>query len=252
MGTSVEADRPEWDAPLLRALGIGAALTIVFFLFGPLRWVFSTFATLFHEMGHTALAWVFGRPAIPKFDLRYGGGFTSWEERKGLVLLIVAGAWAGLAWSRRGNPLAMGLVLGGAALWALFAFAGGCDVVVLCAGHGGELILGGLFLWRALTGSSVVHDAERPLYAAIGMFVLLQAAFFAGGLLGGGEARAAYEAGKGGILPNDFVQVADLVGTRLEVVVLAYLVACIAAPVVSVLCWWRGDLLRALRARLED
>jgi hypothetical protein len=247
-----EGERPELDGALLRALGVGAGLAALFYVVGPLHWVFSTFATLFHEMGHAVFAWIFGRPAIPKFDLQYGGGFTSWEERKGVVLLLAAAVWAGFAWSRRRNPLALGLVLGGAGLWALLAFTRGCDVVVLCAGHGGELLLAGLFLWRALTGSSVVHEAERPLYAAIGLFVLLEAALFALGLLHGGEAREAYEAGKGGILPNDFVQVADILGTGLEAVVLPYLLACVATLAAAFLAWWRADLLRAAWARLAD
>ncbi len=243
-------DRPEPDAALFRAVGFGAGLAAAFYLVGPLRWVFGTMAILFHEMGHAALAWVFGRPAIPKFDLQYGGGFTSWEEQKGLVILLVGGGWAALAWSRRRNPLALGVVLGAAGLWALAAFTRGSDLCVLAAGHGGELLLAGLFLWRALTGKSVVHEAERPLYFAIGLFVLLEAALFAAGILRGGEAREEYEAGKGGILPNDFVQVAEILGTRLDAVVLAYLAACLAVLPASVFCWWRLDLLERAWERL--
>jgi len=241
-----EPERPEVDGELLRTLGIGAALAAAFGFFGPLRWILSTMATLFHEMGHAAAAWLFGRPAIPKFDLAYGGGFTSMEERSGFLVLCVAAGWAGLAWSRRGDRAVLAAVLGAAGVWALLAFVEGGrggEIAILSMGHGGELLLGGLFLWRGLTGASVVHPAERPLYAAIGLFVILEAALFAAGLLRDDEARAMYEAGKGGLLPNDFVQIADLLGTRLDAVVIAFLAACLATPVLAAACWWRRDLL---------
>ena len=42
-----------------------------------------------------------------------------------------------------------------AGLWAALAFTRGGEILITLAGHGGELLLGGLFLWRALTGVSV-------------------------------------------------------------------------------------------------
>ncbi len=166
------------------------------------------------------------------------------------MLAFLGAGWAALAWSRRRNPLALGLVLGGAALWALLSFTLGSEIAVLGMGHGAELVLGGLFLWRALTGRSVVHQAERPLYFAIGIFVVLQAALLAGGILGGGETRAEYEAGKGGILDNDLVRIADLLGTRLDAIAFLLLAGCAATLPAAFLCWWRLDLLEKARGRL--
>src|SRR5277367_2959407 len=58
--------------------------------------------TLFHELGHTLFAWLFGRPAVPMIFTLFGadqaGGMTiyrehSWFVQIGAFLALAYGCW---------------------------------------------------------------------------------------------------------------------------------------------------------------
>lgn len=171
-------------------------------------WVTRTLGTLCHEMGHAAAALMVGRPALPIFDLTYGGGVTPIGERMWFLLLVYAVATVVLARRWLEYPARL-IAFGG--LWAVMAlliFTGWEETVFIEMGFGGQVIAGGVFLYRALTGEAEIYPGERWIYGLVGWCVLGQAAGMCWDVLYDAGFRAFYLGGKGGI-DNDFVRLAD-------------------------------------------
>ena len=106
------------------------------------------------------------------------------------------------------------------------------EVLQIAAGHGAELVVAGWFLYRALAGTGLRVEAERPAYAFSACFILLGDVRFAWGLFSSAAQRAAYAAAKGGGDWMDFSRLArDYLGTGLQQVSAAFLVMTLAVPV---------------------
>ena len=110
------------DREALRALVIGLGLAVGVLLVPFLRFVLGYLTILVHELGHAAAGWLFGYPSIPAFDFRYGGGLTSHESRKIVIVLLVLGALGYAMWYCREHRAALTVVGAVTALYALFAF----------------------------------------------------------------------------------------------------------------------------------
>ncbi len=191
-----------------RALGLGLLLAAVLTAIPFFRILFFPLITIAHELGHAVTAWAFGYPAVPAFDFTYGGGVTAIEEdqRRGIVAVVYGlFAWAG--WRVRRHVPTL-LALGGlVALYSSLAFTDGSEVLILAMGHGTELVIAGVFLYRAMSGDALLQVDERPAYAMAGFLILFHDVAFAWGLHTSEFARELYDEGKGGML-NDFTQVA--------------------------------------------
>jgi hypothetical protein len=97
-------------------------------------------------------------------------------------------------------------------------------------GHGAELAVASLFLYRALSGRSILAQAERPLYATVALVIFGLDIRFATGLLVGSDAEADYREGVDGN-SHDLVRIAEeYLGVELRSVVLVFLVLSLAAP----------------------
>jgi hypothetical protein len=103
-------------------------------------------------------------------------------------------------------------------------------------GHGSELIFAGIFLYRALSGIGCRVAIERPLYGMLAFYTVFYDIRFAYRLITNLEVRLIYEEGKGGLLDNDFVILANQVlGVDLSVVASVFLILCLLTPVVAIL-----------------
>lgn len=233
-------------------LAIGLVLAVLCLAVRPLDATLGALLTIFHELGHTLAAWAFGYPGIPAFDLRYGGGVTTYQARSLPLVLVAYALVLGALWLLRGNPRGRALAAGTLVTYAALAHTDGHHLLFLVAGHGGELVLGGVFLYRGLSGVAVAHEAERPLYAAVGSYVVLRGVQLAWGLISDPRARARYESAKGGGHWMDFSRLAERhLDVPLEWVAASFLLACLAMPVIAWLmarnrhalgAWWRAAL----------
>ena len=232
---------PEW-----RLLGFGFAAAVVVYAIPFTRVVFSALVTLFHELGHTIVAWLLGHPALPQFDLVYGGGLTSRGEFKmSIALAIAAGfAWAGWTFRRNRRTLAgLGAVF---LVWLLFVSAEWRrELVIATAGHAFEFIIAAILFYQALAGVGWRQpEVERPLGAFAAFFVQIHSILFAMRLRNDPDFLAWYREGKGGMLMNDLESVAlDLtihfgLQPGIEGVALALLLFSIV-PVGVALLWFR-------------
>jgi hypothetical protein len=230
-------------------LGIGIATAPVFALTPYLQYMGWFLASLVHEMGHAAMAWLFGMPAIPAISLA-GHAAAVHGDQQIIVIAVVIIALAMGAWRMlEGVPrwIALALIL---VVHPLLAFTSGKDLLFLLAGHGGELVFATLALFKALDGGFTDSKLERALYGTVGWFLAGKNVFLCFGLMTSASARAHYDENGSFGLTNDFLRVAhDAVGCSLEVVAALMLVASVLTVPAAILLWrWR---LRATAADRE-
>lgn len=180
------------------ALWTGTALGALFVAVPFLRFFGSVLSTLVHEFGHAAVAWAFGYPSIPAFDLVYGGGVTIHDARNPGLLIAAGGAFLFACWSFRRSARVLAGLGAGALAYLLLALTSGHEALIIAAGHASELVLAGLFIYRGVTGAACRIEAERPLYAGAGTFIALHAAYFGWQLVTDATFRALYDEAKGG------------------------------------------------------
>lgn len=224
-----------------QAVGLAAALAT---FFTPLaRFLLHVLVTLVHELGHAATAWLFGRPAVPAFDFLRGGGVTPTFERSWLVLVpIYALLAAAAARMRRNRPalIALGLLC---LLHMSFAFGRGGLMTILFMGHGFELVIAGVFLFRAWSCHAVEFPAERYLYAWLGWFIVLEDLAFGWSLWHDVGARVDYRDGKLGPHTNDFDRMSLGMGVPLATIASLLWWLAVLTPVLAYLAfryqdWW--------------
>ena len=134
---------------------------------------------------------------------------------------------------------------------AILAFTSAHQVVILFMGHGTELAIAGIFFYRALSGSAVIHSIERPFYAAIAFFIVLSNLSFAYGFITSPLARIAYEDAKGGGHWMDFSRIAeDYLRVRLARVAAFFFVCCFFPLVLAFLAFRYQEHLSAALTRL--
>jgi hypothetical protein len=195
----------EWR---ILAFGLGAAIFLYWF---PLtRYILSLIVTLFHELGHAIAGWLMGYPSIPAFDFVYGGGLTTHGPFSRSIAIAIAVIFAYLMYLFRENRKSIAIVGVIFAVWLFFITREWRrELVFASAGHAGELILAGIFFYKALSGNGWrIPELERPLGAFVAFFVQIHTTLFAWRLLKDPEFFAWYRDGKGGALMNDLEVIA--------------------------------------------
>jgi hypothetical protein len=224
------------DTEAWKSLGIGTAITAVVVFFPFLSFVFRYINTLVHEIGHAIFGWLFGYPSIPAFDFSYGGGITMHQDRRIIIVIIVYILFALLFYLYRRNHLTLIILFLLLVFYSLAAFSSFHSLIILFMGHGTELIFGSIFLYRALSGSSILVASERPLYAFLGIFIFFIDIRFAYRLMTSAMFRADYGAAKGGGHWMDFSRIAhEFLHTKLSSVAAFFLLLCLITPVLTFL-----------------
>ena len=236
--------RAGWKAA---GLGLALALTLTWFPF--LSFILSPLTTMVHEIGHTAVLWLFGYPAIPAFDFANGGGVTMSDLER---VPSVVGAWVMglvvLLWWQRERKGVFALLVGAAILYALAYDTTRETLAITLGGHGGEIAFGALFLYRGLTGWGCKIEAERPIYAFLAFMILFSGVRLAISLQGNTIERYWYLQGKGGI-DHDLVTGAQILSMKLESLArLMMLAEVLAIPA----AFWAAARRKAIGAVSED
>ena len=127
--------------------------------------------------------------------------------------------------------------------YLLLALSGAQRFIITTMGHGAELIVASLFLYRALSGQSVLNRAERPLYATVALVIFGLNVRFSARLLLGSEEEMEYREGFDG-QSHDLVRIAEeYLQVDFRSVVATFLVLCLVAPcAVFVYHRWSGCL----------
>lgn len=218
-----------------------------------LGWIGSYLSILIHELGHWAMGMLFGYPSIPAFDLQQGGGVTLHQERSAFALACVyLVALLPLIWLRR-NKLGLAVWCGMLVLLALAAHTRLHEFILLSAGHGFEVLIAGVFLYRAWANVEINTSAERPLYAALGLFMLGHVFAFGWQVVHDVDTRVDYMAGKI-YCENDFVRIHEMTGISMDTWLWLLMFCAMAAVALSYLAFryqaaWRGWVWRAIEDR---
>jgi hypothetical protein len=219
-----------------KSLGIGLVITAGILSFPFLSFVFRYLITLVHEIGHAIFGWFFGYPSVPAFDFTYGGGITMHQDRRIFIVIIVYLLFAALFYLYRKNHLTIFVLVTIAALYTVSAFTSIHSIIILFMGHGTELIFAAIFFYRALSGSSIIINAERPLYAFLGFFILFIDIRFAHRLMTSASYRAEYGAAKGGGHWMDFSRIAqEYLNIKLSTAASFFLLLCLITPLITFL-----------------
>ena len=207
----------------LAYLGLGLALAPLFLL--PLLDFTGWFlASLIHETGHCAFAWLAGCPSFPAISLA-GHAMAQYSGQQFALALLFWGAFGWLAWQTRRDKKVAIIFAVFALLYPAFAFTKMRDFFFLLGGHLGELAFAGVFFWRALTPRSQV---EQAMSAMVGFFLVGRNVWLAGGLLWSDEVRGWYATSGSFGLTNDYIRLArDVLAVDLSVVAFFMLIVAL-------------------------
>lgn len=191
-------------------LGFGLIAAVVVYAIPFTRFVASAVVTLFHELGHAVAGWILGYPSLPAFDLVYGGGLTHHGAFRLPIAIAVGVGFGYLGWLFRHNRKSVAIVGAIFLVWLFFVTREWRrEIAFAAAGHAAELILAGIFFYKALAGVGWRSpEVERPLGAFVAFFVQIHSMLFAWRLTRDGAFLDWYREGKGGALMNDLEVVA--------------------------------------------
>lgn len=233
-----------------QAIAAGLGLSLLLLASEQVTFLLSPLITLVHEMGHAVTAWFFGYPAISAFDFRYGGGVTLHGDRAGAIVLLIYTGLLALAYFYRRRRLTLTCLGVFTLLYTLVAFSPVHEMLFVAMGHGFELIVAVIFLYRALSGWGCRYPIEGPLYGMVGFFIVFFNMRLAWQLQFNPVFRERYLMGKGGI-DHDFVRLArDFFHTDLATVVGLYGFFVVLTPAIALLVYRYRRLMVSLFARL--
>lgn len=228
--------RYPWLANPWTLVGIGLALAIVaevraIPLTGLLRFLQMGIGFLTHEVGHAVFAWFFGSFALPTPLL------TIVFEPSLPNRIAVVGALLVVGWIFRASKKVLVAVAATVVAYPILIALGIDALFVHLGGHGAEVLCAAFFLWQVVRGG-FFRDWERPGYALLGALLWVRNVVLDYRLVTDAEARTDYlSVAITGV--NDFVKVADELGTRLESVAAFMLLFSLVVPALALgAAWW--------------
>jgi hypothetical protein len=242
----ITVNKASFDATTWKVAMTGTILGLILFLISFTHFIFSYFNILTHELGHAMFSWMFGRFAIPLFDFMFGGGMTMIYDRAPGFTVVMAIVFIIVAFFSLRNFFRLAWLIVFAAVYFTIILTGADEALGIFMGHGSELIFVGIFLYRGISSFACQYEAERYVYIMLAAFMLFNDISFANGLLFDPSKVSEYMEGKGGIVDNDFVRVAnEYWHVKLSTVVGFYYFLTLITPVITVLAyryrewWWR-------------
>jgi hypothetical protein len=231
----------------------GLVLALVLFILSPLKLLFRGFLVMVHEVGHAVTHWLFGRPAIPLIDFAFGGGITLSFEQSWLILGLIYGAIAYLIWLCRVYPRLQGILVLFTGLYSFCLFTNWNLILSTFMGHGMEILAIFICLYLSISGYWCRMGGDRAIYAMLGFFTLFSDLQFSWQLLYDLDFQSWYDEGKGGMIDNDLVILAnDYFSTNLSTVVGFLIIGCIAAPILAFLVFRYESWVRASVGKLLE
>jgi hypothetical protein len=220
----------------------GLALAPIFTLTPYLQIVGWVFSAVVHETGHTLFAFAVGCPALPAVSLTGHGAATIHGQQTWFVALAVWAALGWLAWRifrETDDWLIRGAVVAVTIAFPFVAFHETTrQMGHLLSGHGFEILVACIFLWRASTGMFTEPGIERLLYSFLGWYLLFSNAYLTFGIAYLPKVRSWYTQSGSFGLTNDYIRAAeDILFIDIKAVVLSMLLVIVASACVSL---WLG------------
>jgi hypothetical protein len=244
----------EPDGWLVLAVGLFLAFAAVSINW--LTYIFGLFTTMVHELGHTAFGWLFGYPSVPSFDFLYGGGVTLQRSRIWLLVAVVVSLFVWYIFKFRHRHILAAVLAATLMLYLAAALTQAHQGLILAMGHGSELLFAGVFFYRAIRSGTAAESWSRVwsrlTYAFISAFIIFDNIRFSYLLVFSPSQRHQYEAGGGFGYQMDFSRLADnYLNVDVTVIAVAFLLCCLATPVLSYLYLAKRDRLLDLAAAVN-
>lgn len=234
-------------------IGVSTGIVLTFMDMWFVNMTLGILVTLIHEMGHTVMAWIFGIPAIPAFDFMHGGGLTINFQQETTLLVAIYAFGLFLAYTYRNNFQTLLIIIGLGCLHAISIMTSLSNILILFMGHGVELLIAALFIYRSLTNTSIIHSIERPLYSILGFYIIFHDIAFSWKLINDAGYRVEYEAQKGGYHFGDFSRIAEqYLHVDMSSVAAFFLLCSLIIPILAILTWRHHEqLLNWIDERLQ-
>ena len=185
----------------------GLACAFLPFFWVKFHWIMSYLKILIHELGHSLIAWSFGYPGVPTFNLQHGGGVARHGPQAPWLLVVLGIVFCLFIINNYKNVRVMILSGAGFLVYLLCIFTPLHKMLELYMGHGLEIVIAGVFLFRAASNWAVYHAAERCLYGFAGFYLIFENIIFSFQLLFDKGYRAVYFEGIAPGLLNDFFRI---------------------------------------------
>jgi hypothetical protein len=230
---SARAFRDRWSAlpDPLRILGTTFVFAVLLGWCFPFHLMGEGLSFLVHELGHTAVAILFGRMAVPAVIM------TITFDQSRLAAALIALGIAFLAWRYRATPKWRVLFFGAAAIYPVVAFTSLHLDALHLAGHLAEAGVAALFFDRALS-SGFFSNWERPVYAFFAWYLWFRNARLFLGVATSAEARTDYLTiaitGE-----NDLVKVANAHGLDLAATAFVLFLVVALVPIAGLVAAFR-------------
>jgi hypothetical protein len=209
MDEGVPLTGPSLSKSAWRALGIGFGLAVVISFFPFTALLFHPLMTIIHELGHATTAWSFGYPALPAFDFSEGGGVTSIPEERSIPIVFgIYGLVAYAMWRTRKHIPTVIVIAALTAAHVSISITPLHEGLIIGMGHGLEPVFAAVFIYRAMTGTTLLQADERPAYAMVGFLMIFDRLSFFYKLATDSDFQAWYNEGKS-YADNDLVRIAD-------------------------------------------
>jgi hypothetical protein len=222
-----------WDAlpRPARDLSLGFLFAVLLGWFFPFRLMGEGFSFLVHELGHTAVAWLFGCTALPAIVLT-----IAFEQVKAAAVLI----WGGIAYAayRYRHLARWNVALAAAAiLYPVIAFTKAYLTFFDLGGHLAEVLVASWAFRRALRKSG--PGWERPIWAFFAFYLVARNVRLFAGVATSASDRTDYLtiaiAGQ-----NDLVKVAATTGIPITAVSAVTAIVFVAVPLAALLSAFLG------------
>lgn len=201
-------------------------------------WIFTA---IIHEGGHTIYSLFVGCPAFPRISLLGNAATTTQQQYPFLCILLFCCMGYGLykIWE---YPFWRYLLI---VLLVFYPF-----LVInshlkewghLLSGHLGELLIAGIFTWRAVTGIATGGEIDRAAYGVMGWYLIIHNAYLCFGIAYIPAVRTwYYDNGSYGLV-NDYIRVAGSIGIDIKVVALSMMLISIAVAPIAIMLAKLGD-----------
>lgn len=171
-----------------------------------------------HEIGHTVVSWMLGRPAVPIFSTV--GFYTAVVGDWVGLRLIFLGGWGYLLfhWCKLYGGVNLKRIVFAFVLLVFFFSAQARDVVISWMGSGGEIIAAFVLCYWALSPYCQTAVWKRYVYLMIGVVLYVNLFKFVGGLCFSSTVMDLYQQGTGlDKMTNDLHAVQQSLGISIKV-----------------------------------
>ena len=158
----------------------------------------------FHELGHTIFGWLFGAPSFPVIIATFHME-RSWTIQ--IIALVTLAYTCFHLWNNASEFF--GLTAAFSTFIFIIAISGYWDIVTTYMGHGGAIIGGAIFLYKAWSYENDDYAYRPWVVGYVGFTVIFRNILFCYKLITDSIARAAYGEKHPFGMDNDFIKLSQ-------------------------------------------